>query len=87
MGVRYEPELRTLDGEAGRRIGSTDVLVDGVARAAMPALHVVAAGRGLRARSHSMSAAVSRWAASSIDRTAAEPGSPNRNGSADPVAP
>ena len=43
--------------------------------------------RGLRDRIHSTSAPLSRSPASSIDRTAGEPGSPNRVGSAEPVAP
>jgi cation diffusion facilitator CzcD-associated flavoprotein CzcO len=41
---------------------------------------------GLRDRIHSTSASLSRSRASSSDRTAGDPGAPNRSGSADPVA-
>ena len=87
MRVRYQSELRTLDGEAGRRVGSADVLVDGVARAAMPALHAVAAGRGLACSQPVDVGARQPLGRQLDDRIAAEPGSPNRNGSTDPVAP
>jgi hypothetical protein len=41
----------------------------------------------LRERIHCTSAALNRSRASSIDRAAHDPGSPNLVGSADPVAP
>ena len=87
MGVADEPEPGALDREAGSRVGCADVLVHGVARTAVPELHVAAARRGF-ARTHPLtSGSLSLSRASSIDRTAGEPGAPNRLGSADPVAP
>ena len=74
MGVADQPERGALDRQAGCRVRCADVLVHGVARAAVPALHVAAARRGL-ARTHPLRRRrpLSRSRASSIDRTARRP--------------
>jgi hypothetical protein len=51
MGVADQPQRGALDRQAGRRVRRSHVLVHGVARAAVPALHIAAARRGL-ARTH-----------------------------------
>jgi hypothetical protein len=47
MGMADEPKIGPLSGQAGARVGRADVLPDGVARAAVPALDAVAARRRL----------------------------------------
>ena len=87
MRVADQPEIGSLHGEAGGRVGRADVLVDRVAGLPCQACTSRRRAAGLRDRIHTMSASGSRSRASSIDRTAADPGSPNRDGSAEPVAP
>jgi hypothetical protein len=55
----------------------------------LPCQHCTSPRRaaGLRERIHCTSAALNRSRASSIDRAAHDPGSPNLVGSADPVVP
>ena len=83
VGVADQPELGALDREAGCRVGCADVLVHGVARTAVPELHLAASRRGL-ARTHPLDVgAASRSRASS---STAPPASPaRRTGWARPI--
>ena len=86
--VGDEAERRALGREAGGGVGLPDVLVHGVARAAVPALHAAAAGRGLArcASTRRRRSAAARGPA----RSTAPPASRARRtgpGSAEPVAP
>jgi hypothetical protein len=89
MGVADQPERRALDGKTGRHVGGTDEFPDGVAWAAMPALHADAVRRaaGLRERSHSISPSLSLGRANSVEGNPTEPGAASREGSTAPVAP
>ena len=67
VGVADQPEPGALDREAGSRVRRADVLVHGVARTAVPALHVAAARRGL-ARAHPLHVGVAQPLARELDR-------------------
>src|SRR6185436_2963294 len=67
MRVADQPELGALDRETGCRVGGADVLVHGVARTAVPELHVAAARRGL-ARAHPLDVVGAELVASELDR-------------------
>ena len=85
--VADQPQFGTLDREAGGRVRCADVLVHGVARAAVPALHLAAACRGL-ARAHPLHVGAAQPFAGELDRAhrgrarLAEPGGLGRSGRA-----
>jgi hypothetical protein len=87
MRVADEPKLGALSGEAGARVGRADVLPDGVARAAVPALDAVATRRRL-ARSQPLEVRAGQPLARQLERPQPRRvGLPNRTRSTEPVAP
>ena len=87
MRVRDEAERRVLDAEARGRVAAPTY--SWTALRGLPCQHCTSPRRaaGWRVRSHAIASSSSRSRASSIERTASDPGAPKRDGSMLPVAP